>query len=28
MQSWREAVDAVLRIETAFAALARTLEEE
>jgi hypothetical protein len=28
MQSWREAVDAVLRIETAFAALAKTLEEE
>jgi len=28
MQSWPEAVDAVLQIEAAFAALARTLEEE
>jgi len=26
--SWREALDALLRIETAFAALARSLEEE
>jgi hypothetical protein len=26
--AWRDAVDAVLRIETAFATLARTLEEE